>query len=198
MFEIFIFCPKNQLWFPEKNCRFFWVKNSWKCCGFGHFSCWQLWFHEKNFQKIIDKRSDAVHPTMEALHEKILESELQWSWSLTTTSITASLWLGRCITSLRHLLPFRICLGILAVIFLKHIKKTKKVFISLFKNHSKTKLVSDIMFENPFKKYNFDYFWRKIWNVSKIENHVIFLHENFNDLFWVDILRLCIGRLRRH
>ena len=123
---------------------------------------------------------------------------LQWSWSLTTTSITASLWLGRCITSLRHLLPFRICLGILAVIFLKHIKKTKKVFISLFKNHSKTKLVSDIMFENPFKKYNFDYFWRKIWNVSKIENHVIFLHENFNDFFWADILRLCIGRLRRH
>ena len=23
----------------------------WKCCGFGLFSCWQLWFHEKNSQK---------------------------------------------------------------------------------------------------------------------------------------------------
>ena len=36
----------------RENCRFFGgVKNSWKCCGFGHFSCWQLWFHEKNCQK---------------------------------------------------------------------------------------------------------------------------------------------------
>ena len=26
------------------------MKNSWKCCGFGLFSCWQLWFHEKNCQ----------------------------------------------------------------------------------------------------------------------------------------------------
>ena len=31
----------------EKN----WVKNSWKCWGFALFSCWQLWFHEKNCQK---------------------------------------------------------------------------------------------------------------------------------------------------
>ena len=43
-----------QLWFHEKNCRFFLgVKNSWKCFGFGLFSCWQLWFHEKNYQKKI-------------------------------------------------------------------------------------------------------------------------------------------------
>ena len=27
------------------------VKNSWKCCGFGLFSCWQLWFHEKKCRK---------------------------------------------------------------------------------------------------------------------------------------------------
>ena len=27
------------------------MKNSWKCWGFGIFSCWQLWFHEKNCQK---------------------------------------------------------------------------------------------------------------------------------------------------
>ena len=27
------------------------MKNSWKCCGFGLFSCWQLWFHEKNCLK---------------------------------------------------------------------------------------------------------------------------------------------------
>ncbi len=26
-------------------------ENSWKCCGFGLFSCWQLWFHEKKCQK---------------------------------------------------------------------------------------------------------------------------------------------------
>ena len=46
------FCPKIQLWFSRKF-RFFWVKNSWKCCGFGLFSCWQFWFHEKNCQKIF-------------------------------------------------------------------------------------------------------------------------------------------------
>ena len=51
LFEIFIFCPKIQLWFPEKIVDFIWVKNSWICCGFGLFSCWQLWFHEKNYQK---------------------------------------------------------------------------------------------------------------------------------------------------
>ena len=51
LFEIFILCPKIQLWFPEKIVNFLGVKNSWKCCGFGLFSYWQLWFHEKNFQK---------------------------------------------------------------------------------------------------------------------------------------------------
>ena len=39
LFEIFIFCPKIKLCFPEKIFDFFWVKNSWKCCGFGLFSC---------------------------------------------------------------------------------------------------------------------------------------------------------------
>ena len=34
----------------SKNC---WMKNSWKCCGFKLFSCWQLWFHEKNCPKIV-------------------------------------------------------------------------------------------------------------------------------------------------
>ena len=29
-----------------------WVKNSWKGCGYGLFSFWQLWFHEKNCQII--------------------------------------------------------------------------------------------------------------------------------------------------
>ena len=51
LFEIFIFCPKIHFWFPEKIVDFFWVKKSWKCCGFGLYSCWQLWFHEKNCQK---------------------------------------------------------------------------------------------------------------------------------------------------
>ena len=54
LFEIFIFCPKTQLWFPEKNCRIVLGENSWKCCGFGLFSCWQLWFHEKNC-KVLSK-----------------------------------------------------------------------------------------------------------------------------------------------
>ena len=48
LFQIFIFCPKIQLWFPEKIGDFFGVIYSWKCCGFKLFSCWQLWFHEKN------------------------------------------------------------------------------------------------------------------------------------------------------
>ena len=41
---------KKSTLISRENCRFFWVKNSWKCCGFGLFSCWQLWFHEKNCQ----------------------------------------------------------------------------------------------------------------------------------------------------
>ena len=36
--------------FPRK-LSIFGVKNSWKCCGFGLFSCWQLWFHVKNCPK---------------------------------------------------------------------------------------------------------------------------------------------------
>ena len=50
LFEIFIFCPKIQL--SRENCRFFlWLENSRKCCDFGLFSCWQLWFHERKCQK---------------------------------------------------------------------------------------------------------------------------------------------------
>ena len=45
------FLSKNSTWISRENCWFFWVKNSWKCCSFGLFSCWQLWFHEKNCQK---------------------------------------------------------------------------------------------------------------------------------------------------
>ena len=45
-----IFVQKFNL-ISRENCRFFGVKNSWKCCGFGLFSFWQLWFHEKNCQK---------------------------------------------------------------------------------------------------------------------------------------------------
>ena len=56
LFEIFIFCPIIQLWLSEKIVDFFWVKSSWKCCGFGLFSCWQLWFHEKNCQKNLSEK----------------------------------------------------------------------------------------------------------------------------------------------
>ena len=41
----------NFVWFPEKKFRIVFGENSWKCYGFGLFSCWQLWFHEKNCQK---------------------------------------------------------------------------------------------------------------------------------------------------
>ena len=50
-------CSKSSFFVQKINFDFplklsiFWVKNSWKCCGFGLFSCWQLWFHEKNCQK---------------------------------------------------------------------------------------------------------------------------------------------------
>ena len=47
------FLSKNSTLILGENCRFFWVKISWKCCGFGLFSCWQLGFHEKNCQKKI-------------------------------------------------------------------------------------------------------------------------------------------------
>ena len=44
------FVQKFNFDFPKK-LSIFLVKNSWKCCGFGPFSCWQLWFHEKSCQK---------------------------------------------------------------------------------------------------------------------------------------------------
>ena len=49
------FLSKNSTLISRENCRFFWEKNSWICCGFGLFSCWQLWFHEKNCQKNLDE-----------------------------------------------------------------------------------------------------------------------------------------------
>ena len=45
------FLSKNSTLISRENCRFFGVKNLWKCCGFGLFDSWQLWFHEKNCQK---------------------------------------------------------------------------------------------------------------------------------------------------
>ena len=51
------FLSKNSTLISRENCRFFFlVKNSWKCCGFGLFSCWQLWFHEKNCQKKLGEK----------------------------------------------------------------------------------------------------------------------------------------------
>ena len=46
LFEIFIFVQKFNFDFLRKLSIFFWVKNSWKCCDVGLFSCWQLWFPE--------------------------------------------------------------------------------------------------------------------------------------------------------
>ena len=45
------FVQKFNFDFPRKLSISFEVKNSWKCCGFGLFSCWQLWCHEKICQK---------------------------------------------------------------------------------------------------------------------------------------------------
>ena len=50
------FLSKNSILFSRDNCRFFWVKNSWKCCGFGLPNCLQLRFHEKNCQKILGEK----------------------------------------------------------------------------------------------------------------------------------------------
>ena len=47
------FLSKNSTLISRENCRIFGVKNSWKCCGFELFSYWQLWFHEKNCQKLV-------------------------------------------------------------------------------------------------------------------------------------------------
>ena len=53
LFEIFIFCPKIQLWFPEKIVDFLGWKTRENVVVLDFFNCWQLWFHEKNSQKKI-------------------------------------------------------------------------------------------------------------------------------------------------
>ena len=50
------FLSKNSTLISRENCRFFGVKNSRKCCGFGLFSCWQLSFHEKNCHKNLGEK----------------------------------------------------------------------------------------------------------------------------------------------
>ena len=42
------FVQKFNFDFLRKLSILFRLKNSWKCCDFRLFSCWQLWFHEKN------------------------------------------------------------------------------------------------------------------------------------------------------
>jgi len=51
------FMSKHSTLISRENCRLSWVKNTWKCCGFWLFSSWQLWFHEKNYQKILCENS---------------------------------------------------------------------------------------------------------------------------------------------
>ena len=50
------FLSKNSTLISRENCQFFWGENSWKCCGFGLFSCWQHWFHEKNCQNNLGEK----------------------------------------------------------------------------------------------------------------------------------------------
>ena len=49
------FLSKNSTLISSENCRFFGWKNSWKCCDFWLFSCWQLSFHEKNRKKKLSE-----------------------------------------------------------------------------------------------------------------------------------------------
>ena len=51
LFQIFIFCPKIQLWYPEKNCPIVLGETRENAAVLEFLSCWQLWFHEKNCQK---------------------------------------------------------------------------------------------------------------------------------------------------
>ena len=50
------FSKKFNFDFPRK-LWFFWVKNSWKFCGFGLFNRWQLWIHEENCQNNLGKKT---------------------------------------------------------------------------------------------------------------------------------------------
>ena len=51
--SLYHFAWNPQVTYPHlrQNCRIILGENSWNCCGFGLFSCWQFWFHEKNCQK---------------------------------------------------------------------------------------------------------------------------------------------------
>ena len=50
-----IICSKSSFFVQKLNFDFtrkiikFIIENSWKCCGFGLLSCWQLWFHSIKF-----------------------------------------------------------------------------------------------------------------------------------------------------
>ena len=57
MFEIFIFCPKIQLWFPEKIVDFFWVKNSWNVVVWDFLAVDNFDFTRKIVKKNLAKSS---------------------------------------------------------------------------------------------------------------------------------------------
>ena len=58
LFVIFIFiCSKMQLWYPENIIDFFWVKNSWKCYGFGVLAVDKFDFTRKLPKKFWVKNS---------------------------------------------------------------------------------------------------------------------------------------------
>ena len=62
----------------KKNC---WVKNSWKYCGFGLFTCWQLWFHEKNCQRKTRENVvvlDFLHVNNFDFTRKIVKKKFGW------------------------------------------------------------------------------------------------------------------------
>ena len=55
-------CSKSSFFVQRFNFEFprklsiFWVENSWKYCVLRLFSCWQLWFHEKNCQQNLGEK----------------------------------------------------------------------------------------------------------------------------------------------
>ena len=54
--ELLIFFSKNSILIFRENCRSFWVKNSWKCCGCGLLAVDNFDFTRKIVKKILDEK----------------------------------------------------------------------------------------------------------------------------------------------
>ena len=64
------------------------MKNSWKCSGFGLFSCWQLSFHEKNCQKNFGRKTrENVWVLSIEFLDKSLTFRIVWFWRVKCHSL---------------------------------------------------------------------------------------------------------------